>query len=75
MIRQTINKTLASKGPMTIEEISTHLGVPRALVRSALTTEFYRQTEIDHPEHGKVTVWATRPSLRIDNEGRLGVPR
>lgn len=63
MLRSRIRDTLLTKGPMTYEELETALGVPRPILRSILTEEFYNQIEVDHAEHGHMTVWALKPSL------------
>lgn len=75
MIRQKVIDTLAADGPLTIEQLHCRLGVPLPILRASLATEFYRQVEIDHPEHGSVTAWTLRPSaLRVDGAGRYLLP-
>lgn len=70
MIRQRVLETLAAEGPLTVEELSVKMAVPRAILRSALTAEFYRQVEFDHVEYGRVTAWGLRPgALRVDGTG------
>lgn len=73
MIREGIVRACAQR-PRTLEELSHDLGIPEPLLRSALAVEFYRQSEINHPEHGPMTVWSVGFSrLRVDAQGRYYV--
>lgn len=76
MIRDRIVQELRD-GPKTLAQLSRDLGMPKAMLSSALMAEFYRQVEFDHPKHGPVTAWAVRACrIRVDSEGRycLAVP-
>lgn len=73
MLRRKVIDTLKTS-PLTLAELSGRLGVPQPMLRTALTGELFRQVEVDHPEHGRVTAWTLRPSaITVDGHGRYAV--
>lgn len=68
MIRERILKAL-EQGPMTLDALSELLSIPRVVLRSVLTLEFYAQREVVHKDHGRMTVWSVDPSARIEVDG------
>lgn len=72
-MREAILRAVEQR-PQTLEELSETLGIPTSQLRSALTGEFYHQSEIDHPQFGRMTVWGVKFSrLRVDADGRYSV--
>lgn len=70
MIKDIIFRFL-SREPRTLEDLSEETGVPRSVMRSALTTEMFLERKFNHPEIGTVTNWVPNPNsrVRVDNNG------
>jgi hypothetical protein len=70
MIKDVVFRFL-SREPRTLDALAEETGIPKSLINSCLTSEFYREIKFNHPEVGEVNAWVPNPNcrVRVDTSG------